>query len=36
MAFNYITSSFDWDMEEDSVQMLLDLVRRKFIVNQDE
>ena len=35
-AFNYITSSFDWDMEEDSVQLLLELVRRKFIVNQNE
>jgi hypothetical protein len=35
-AFNYITSSFDWDMEEPSVQLLLDLVRRKFIVNQHE
>ena len=35
-AFNYISSSFDWDMEEDSVQLLLDLVRRKFIVNQNE
>ena len=35
-AFNYITSSFDWDMEEESVQILLDLVRRKFIVNQNE
>ena len=35
-AFNYITTSFDWDMEEDSVQMLLELVRRKFIVNQNE
>ncbi len=35
-AFNYISSSFDWDMEEESVQLLLDLVRRKFIVNQDE
>ena len=35
-AFNYISSSYDWDMEDDSVQMLLDLVRRKFIVNKDE
>ncbi|HEC43230.1 MAG TPA: hypothetical protein ENI20_10415 [Bacteroides sp.] len=35
-AFNYITTSFDWDMEEDSVQLLLELVRRKFIVNQNE
>jgi len=35
-AFNYITSSFDWDMEEDSVHLLLELVRRKFIVNKNE
>ena len=35
-AFNYITSSFDWDMEGDSVQLLLELVRRKFIVNKNE
>lgn len=35
-AFNYINSTFDWDMEEESVQLLLELVRRKFIVNQNE
>lgn len=35
-AITYINSSFEWDMEDESVQMLLDLVRRKFIVNQDE
>jgi hypothetical protein len=35
-AFNYISTSYDWDMEDDSVQMLLDLVRRKFIVNKNE
>lgn len=35
-AFNYINSSYDWDMEDDSVLMLLDLVRRKFIVNKNE
>jgi hypothetical protein len=35
-AFSYINTSYDWDMEDDSVQMLLDLVRRKFIVNQNE
>jgi hypothetical protein len=35
-AFNYISTSFDWDMEEDSVKLLLELVRRKFIVNQNE
>lgn len=35
-AFSYISSSFDWDMEDESVKLLLDLVRRKFIVTQDE
>ena len=35
-AFNYISSSYDWDMEDDSVLMLLDLVRRKFIVDKNE
>ncbi len=34
-AFNLINNHFDWDMEDDSVQMLLDLVRRKFIVNKN-
>ena len=35
-AFNYINSTFEWDMEDEAVQLLLDLVRRKFIVNQDD
>ena len=35
-AFSYISGSFEWDMEDDSVQLLLELVRRKFIVNQNE
>lgn len=35
-AFNYINTSYDWDMEDESVQLLLDLVRRKFIVNKNE
>jgi hypothetical protein len=35
-AFNYITTSFNWDMEDESVQFILDLVRRKFIVKKDE
>jgi hypothetical protein len=35
-AFNYINTSYDWDMEDDSVQMMLDLVRRKFIVDKNE
>jgi hypothetical protein len=35
-AFTYINTNFNWDMEDDSVQFILDLVRRKFIVNKDE
>jgi hypothetical protein len=35
-AYHYITATFDWDMEDESVQMLLNLIRRKFIVNRDE
>jgi hypothetical protein len=35
-AVNYITTSFSWDMEDESVQFILDLVRRKFIVKEDE
>ncbi len=35
-AFEHINSTFNWDMEEESVQMLLELVRRKFIVSQNE
>jgi len=35
-AFNYINTTYDWDMEDGSVLMLLDLVRRKFIVNKNE
>jgi len=35
-AFTYINENFDWDMEDPSVQLILDLVRRKFIVKKDE
>jgi hypothetical protein len=35
-AFNFISTGFNWDMEDDSVQFILDLVRRKFIVDKDE
>jgi hypothetical protein len=35
-AFSYINETFDWDMEDPSVQLILDLVRRKFIVKKDE
>ncbi len=30
-AYNYILNHFDWDMDSDTVQQLLTLVRRKFI-----
>lgn len=35
-AFNYISTNFNWDMEDISVQFILDLVRRKFIVDKNE
>ena len=35
-AFTYINENFAWDMEDPSVQLILDLVRRKFIVKKDE
>ena len=35
-AFTYINENFDWDMEDPSVQHILELVRRKFIVKKDE
>jgi len=35
-AFTYINEKFDWDMEDPSVQLILELVRRKFIVKKDE
>ena len=33
-AFKYLNANFDWEMEDESVQLLLDLVRRKFIVDK--
>ncbi|MCK4344515.1 MAG: hypothetical protein KAX05_04455, partial [Bacteroidales bacterium] len=35
-AFNYLNEHFDWEMENPSVQKLLDLARRKLIINEDE
>ncbi len=34
VAFSYIQNTFDWDMESEAVQNILDLVRRKFILHQ--
>lgn len=30
-AYTYIQKTFDWDMEGETVQQLLNLIRRKFI-----
>jgi hypothetical protein len=35
-AYNLLTSKFEWDMESDPVQLLLNLVRRKFISSGNE
>ena len=34
-AFTYINSSFGWELEDEAVQFLLDLVRRKFITDKN-
>lgn len=35
-AFEFLNRNFDWDMENPSVQHLLELTRRKFIIPEDE
>lgn len=35
-AYNYLMGSFNWDMDNSLVQILLDLIRRKLITNKDE
>jgi hypothetical protein len=34
-AFNYIRQTFSWNLEGSAAQKLLDLVRRRFIVDED-
>lgn len=34
-AYNYLNEHFDWDMNSEPVQKILDLIRRKFIVNKN-
>jgi hypothetical protein len=34
-AYNYLNENFDWDMDGELVQKILDLIRRKFIVNKN-
>jgi hypothetical protein len=35
-AYNYLIGNFEWDMDSPLVQILLDLIRRKLIVNKNE
>jgi hypothetical protein len=35
-AYNYMIHNFDWDMNSEPVQLLLDMVRRKFIKGRNE
>ena len=35
-AFNYLSENFSWDMDDPPVQKLLELTRRKHIVDADE
>jgi hypothetical protein len=35
-AYNYMIQHFDWDMDSEPVQLLLDIIRRKFIKGRHE
>jgi hypothetical protein len=35
-AYNYMIQHFDWDMDSEPVQQLLDMIRRKFIKGRHE
>ncbi len=35
-AFNYLSENYNWDMDDPAVQNLLELIRRKHIINTDE
>ena len=35
-AYNYMIQHFDWDMDSEQVQLLLDIIRRKFIKGRHE
>jgi hypothetical protein len=35
-AYNYMIQQFDWDMDSETVQMLLDIIRRKHITGRHE
>ena len=35
-AYNYMTQHYDWDMDSEAVQLLLDIIRRKYIISRHE
>lgn len=35
-AYNYMIQQFDWDMDGETVQLLLDIIRRKHITGRNE
>jgi hypothetical protein len=35
-AYNYMIQNYDWDMDSDAVQLLLDIIRRKYIISRHE
>jgi hypothetical protein len=35
-AYNYLMGNFNWDMDSPLVQKILNLIRRKLIINKDE
>jgi hypothetical protein len=35
-AYNYMIQHFDWDMDSEAVQQLLEIIRRKFIKSRHE
>ncbi len=35
-AYNYMMQNYDWDMDSEAVQLLLDIIRRKYIISRHE
>jgi len=35
-AYNFMTRNYEWDMNSDAVQLLLDIIRRKYIISRNE
>jgi hypothetical protein len=35
-AYNYLMQNYDWDMDIEAVQLLLDIIRRKYITGRHE